>query len=210
MLALTLLVLALASQGVFSVPMSLDHEAQKEMANAIERTSQSMRDNPERSAECFAVYSQGITAANEKYELAYSKCVDTAAEELQRVEAEVAEDRNSVRSAGEAVCSSFQVCSNKESSADFFECYLEAASASLTSSLDMQTVSKTKMQYVNLRYQTIEYNKVHCSDECSNTYMKETTTLFNQLDECLKTGVPVPPVVPTEPSPPTETTGELM
>ncbi|XP_075149326.1 uncharacterized protein LOC142223312 [Haematobia irritans] len=203
MFTLTLVVLfAITSQGVFSVPV--EHEAQQEMANAILRTSQSMKENPERAADCFNVYSQGITAANEKYELEYGKCVSDAEQALLNVEAEVANDRLSVAASGNSVCALYEDCSNKESSGEFFECYVEAAGASITTALDMQSVSKTKMQYVNLRYQTIEYDRNFCSDESSNAYIKETTTLYNQLDECLKTGLVVSPPTPSSSSAPTE------
>ncbi|XP_075149493.1 protein TsetseEP-like [Haematobia irritans] len=194
MLVISFIVLAVVSQGVFS--RTVVPEVPQEIVDLMEQVNEDMLANPDRAQECFNVYSAGITAANEKYEFEFAKCADDAASSLERLEAEVASDRENVRYEGESICAAFTECAAKDSSSDFFECYLEAAGDTLTKSLDMQTLSKTKMQYVNLRYQTIEYDKKHCADESANAYVKESTTLYSQLDQCLKTGVVVTPETP--------------
>uniref|UniRef100_A0A1I8PI88 Protein TsetseEP domain-containing protein n=1 Tax=Stomoxys calcitrans TaxID=35570 RepID=A0A1I8PI88_STOCA len=194
MLAVTLyFLLAIATQGALS--RSALSEAENNLSAAILLRDQAMKENPAQASQCFEVYTKGINAANEKYETKLNGCLETATTETEKLEAEVADDRAQVTANGESVCSSYEECSQKESSSDFFECYVKAADASLAKSLDIQTVSKTKMQYVNLRYQTIEYDQKHCSDECSNAYVKESTRLYSELDRCLKTGV----IVTSEP-----------
>uniref|UniRef100_A0A1L8E9R2 Putative secreted protein n=1 Tax=Haematobia irritans TaxID=7368 RepID=A0A1L8E9R2_HAEIR len=196
MWTITFIVLAVASQGAFS--LSGMPAVQRQMGDAMIRAMAS----PERSTVCFPIYAQGIAKANDKYELAYNTCLDNAANSQKLVENEVAPDRASLRSDGEGICATFDKCANMELSTDFFECYLDASGSSLSTSLDMQSVSKTKLQYVNLRYQTIQFDKDFCTDDCTNIYVKESTTLYSQLEECLKTGEVVSPPAPE----PTETT----
>ncbi|XP_013106075.2 protein TsetseEP [Stomoxys calcitrans] len=195
MWAITFIVLAVASQGALSFnALPLAH---RQMANIMLKASQSLSNNPERSAQCFPVYSQGIANANDKYAAAYDQCLDTATNAEKAVETEVAADRQTVANQGDAICTSFQTCSQVASAGDFFECYYDAAGSSLSTSLDMQSLSKNKMQYVELRYQTIEYDKNYCTNDCTNTYIKESTALYQQLETCLATGEVVTPAPTT-------------
>uniref|UniRef100_A0A1I8NTV5 Protein TsetseEP domain-containing protein n=1 Tax=Stomoxys calcitrans TaxID=35570 RepID=A0A1I8NTV5_STOCA len=203
MWAITFIVLAVASQGALSFnALPLAH---RQLANIMLKTSVSMNEHPERNVLCFPIYSQGIAEANERYEETYNECLDIALNAEKTVESEVAKDRSNVYQQGEDICSSFQGCSKIESSADYFQCYHNAAGSSLTNSLEMQTLAKSTMQYIQLRYQTIEYDKNYCTNKSTDTYIKESTNLYSQLEQCLAGGAPPPSTttsITTFPTPP--------
>ncbi|XP_013106077.2 protein TsetseEP [Stomoxys calcitrans] len=206
MWAITFIVLAVASQGALSfnaLPM-----AHRQLANIMLKTSVSMNEHPERNVLCFPIYSQAIAEANERYAVSYNECLDVALNAQNAVESEVANDRSNVYQQGEDVCSSFKGCSKIESSADYFQCYHNAAGTSLTKSLEIQTLAKNTMQYIQLRHQTIEYDKNYCTNKSTDAYIKESTALYTQLEQCLAGGASPPsPTTTTDPS--ETTTGTL-
>ncbi|XP_061393665.1 protein TsetseEP-like [Musca vetustissima] len=197
---LSVLLLAVASKEAFSfnvVPL-----VERNLANTILKSSHVMRDNSPRNLECFSVYLPLINEATNKYEAAYAQCLDTADNATKAVEAEVAADRATVSYEAEGICTLYQECSQKTSSLDFFDCYSETAASAISSSYDIQTLSKNKWQYVNNRYQVIAYEQKTCTDTCADEYVKESTALYAALDTCLAGGgFPTPSPAPTTPKP---------
>ncbi|XP_073820204.1 uncharacterized protein [Musca autumnalis] len=195
---ISVLLLALASREAFSfnvIPM-----VERNLANTILKSSRSMETGSSaRNMECFSVYLPLINEATNRYEAAYGLCLDTADTATKAVEAEVASDRATVTYEAEGICTLYQECSQKESSLDFFECFNESAGSAISSSYDIQTLSKTKWQYVNNRYQAIAFEQKSCTDTCADNYVKESTALYAALDACLNGGSFTTPSTTAEP-----------
>uniref|UniRef100_A0A1I8NF70 Protein TsetseEP domain-containing protein n=1 Tax=Musca domestica TaxID=7370 RepID=A0A1I8NF70_MUSDO len=200
---LSVLIVAIASNGALS--MNIAPLVERNLANTILKSSRSMETNSPRNVQCFSVYLPQINEATNKYEAAYTQCLDTASNATKAVEDEVAGDRATVTQQAGGICALYQACSQKESSLDFFECYNESAGSAVTTSYDIQTLSKNRWQYVNSRYQVIAYQQQNCTDTCADAYVKETTALYAALDACLAGGGFVTPSTTSAPAPETTT-----
>ncbi|XP_061393676.1 uncharacterized protein LOC133329195 [Musca vetustissima] len=146
---------------------------------------QAMQRNSPRNIACFQEYLPKLNQLTEEYEAAYGACLNTTATSKERVEAEVAKDRSNVDALAEDVCQRYSKCSGVVSSLDAFECYADAAENATSNSYTIQTTSKSKSQYIQLRYQTIQYDETVCTETCKATYVEETAKTYAELDKCL-------------------------
>ncbi|XP_058982378.1 protein TsetseEP-like [Musca domestica] len=141
--------------------------------------------NSPRNIVCFEEYLPKLNQLTDEYEQAYGSCLNATANSKQRVESEVAKDRSNVEALAEDVCQLYSKCSTVVASADFFECYFNASEQAAVNSYTIQTTSKSKSQYIQLRYQTIQYDETVCTDTCKATYVEETAKTYAELDKCL-------------------------
>ncbi|XP_073820203.1 uncharacterized protein [Musca autumnalis] len=178
-----LLIVAVAVAGCQAASQpSILPLAEQRLSNYL---MQAVARNTPRNIVCFQEYLPKLNQLTEEYEQAYGQCMNATANSKERVELEVAKDRSNVQALADDVCQAYTKCSSVVSSADFFECYFNATDDAITNSYSIQTTSKSRAQYIQLRYQTIQYDETVCTDSCKNTYVEETAKTYAELDKCL-------------------------
>ncbi|XP_065368586.1 uncharacterized protein LOC135961047 [Calliphora vicina] len=164
--------------------------AENNFANILLKSSALIQDSPQRSMECFSIYIPKINELTTKYEFEYEICLQHSANNRSAIDKEVEGDRRDLEMSTIDVCGALEKCSQQNSTYESFECYHGASVETMNTAKNMQNVSKDKMEYMKMRFETIEYNKNRCTDECSREYVEESSKTYADLDKCLA-GIPV-------------------
>ncbi|TMW45425.1 hypothetical protein DOY81_009495 [Sarcophaga bullata] len=165
--------------------------AASQLADVILRSTYSLEENPQRTADCFALYMPQITATTKQYEDSYNGCLNATTVAEDNLKKQVQGDIDTIENISNGICIDFKSCSNNSDLYKLFNCYYVAANATRQSAFEIQNVSKSKMQYVEITQENIAYTETECTDTCSRIYETQMEILYDNLKLCLD-GKPVP------------------
>ncbi|XP_073820192.1 uncharacterized protein [Musca autumnalis] len=173
--------------GILSSLFAIVVQAQDDfnLADTILTSVASVQYDPSKSAQCFSVYLPKLNDVTNVYEAQYQKCLEESANTKEAVGTEVAPAAESVNNTVEQICSSFAACDFDDDPSGYFQCSNDAAGRATSQSYSIQTLSQDRVQYIKLRYETIQYNENVCTSTASDTYVKDTAKVHAQLQDCL-------------------------
>lgn len=102
--------------------------AASQLADVILRSTYSLEENPQRTAECFALYMPQITATTNQYEGAYNGCLNATAVAEENLKKQVQGDIETIEKISEGICIDLKTCSNNGDLYKLFDCYYLAVS----------------------------------------------------------------------------------
>ncbi|KAM7342838.1 uncharacterized protein ACRADG_010116 [Cochliomyia hominivorax] len=164
--------------------------ADNSLVKIILKSNTLIQDNPQRSMECFASYLPKINEITLKYEAEYETCLNRSADARSKIDAEVQSDRKDLELSALDFCNAYEKCSNYHAAYDAYECYNNVSSNASKATYNIQNASKDKMEYIRMKFETIEYEQNRCTEDCSRTYKEASTKAYAELDKCLA-GIPV-------------------
>ncbi|KAI8119156.1 hypothetical protein FF38_02382 [Lucilia cuprina] len=160
--------------------------SENKIADILLKNSSLISASPQRSMECFSIYIPKLNELTKNYEADYEICLQHSTEDRAIVDLEVQRDRRDLERSTEQVCAKFQACSkNNKSAYEFFECFGNVAGESTKAAYNVQNIAKDKMDYIKMKYELIEYNQNRCTDDCSRTYVEESSKIYEELEKCL-------------------------
>lgn len=122
---ITFLLLVTASQQVFAINVKL--LVNQNLTDIILKSNDNIIKFPQRSSECFSIYTPKLTALTKDFEDEYLRCQQVADNSTACLHREVQPDEENVVQMRDNICSTLYVCQRNDSSPyDFFECSNEA------------------------------------------------------------------------------------
>uniref|UniRef100_A0A1I8NCW3 Protein TsetseEP domain-containing protein n=1 Tax=Musca domestica TaxID=7370 RepID=A0A1I8NCW3_MUSDO len=156
------------------------------LAEIIRNSNASIVKDPERSAECFSIYTIKLTNLTNEFEANYTRCIGISNNATSCLHRQVKPDLDRVDLLRDEICSRFYMCRRNDSQPyTYFECMNNAAGEAIPTTHLLQNLSKDKMQYLSFKYEVIRYNEYTCTETYSQLYLQEAESLRDELEKCL-------------------------
>ncbi|XP_005183518.2 uncharacterized protein LOC101889812 [Musca domestica] len=184
------------SSGIFALFALLEigvaekSQVELNLANTILRSTSSIQYDPLKSAECFSVYLPKLNNLTAVYEEDYQLCLKKSEDSKEALRNELEPAVSVVNSTRDEICQGFAECVFDSDPYGYFECSNDAAGKAISKAYSIQTLSQDRMQYITLKYETIQYAQNVCTSKASETYVRDSTKVHAELQDCLAGKVP--------------------
>ncbi|XP_061386565.1 uncharacterized protein LOC133321491 [Musca vetustissima] len=168
--------------GILAIAVAQDDY---NLANTILSSVASIQYDPAKSAQCFSVYLPKLNDITNEYESQYQTCLEKSINSKDDVRQAVAHAADSLNNSVDQICSAFANCEFGDDPSAYFECSNDAAGRATSQAYSIQTLSQDRVQYIKLKYETIQYNQNVCAAKASDVYAKDTASVHAKLQDCL-------------------------
>ncbi|XP_073816796.1 uncharacterized protein [Musca autumnalis] len=160
------------------------------LANTILRSAASIQNDPVKSAQCFSVYLPKLNELTTVYEDQYQACLKLSEDSKEEIRKDVEPAAASINNTREEICGSFSACDFDTDPYGFFECSNDVAGKAVSKAYSIQTLSQDRMQYITFKYELIQYDQNTCTTKASATYVRDSTNVHAELQNCLAGKLP--------------------
>ncbi|XP_033154047.1 uncharacterized protein LOC117136980 [Drosophila mauritiana] len=142
------------------------------------------------TTQCFNIYMPMLNQVAATFSSSYQDCITTANAQTANLTAQAEQQQKTYQSDVSTLCSAFTACNNNTDTANFFNCYANAADNDVSVIYNLASNAASSATSLSSGIQAIQTTEYHCTNTTQNNYVRDTAATYDLLDNCLKNGVP--------------------
>ncbi|EDW48389.1 uncharacterized protein LOC6609719 [Drosophila sechellia] len=142
------------------------------------------------TTQCFNLYMPMLNQVAATFSSSYQDCITTANAQTANLTAQAEQQQKTYQSDVLTLCSAFTACDNNTDTANFFNCYVNAADNDVSVIYNLASNAASSATSLSSGIQAIQATEYQCTNTTQNNYVRDTAATYDLLDNCLKNGVP--------------------